>query len=84
MLVVDRLFCNFYFRDLPEAVFTNDLLIRFEEAGAILNVVTREKHLKILIDNLPLFNKVLLSWLMTHFSNVVANVRTTRNISPIF
>lgn len=65
---------------MPEPVFTNDLLIRFEEAGAILNHATREKHLKILIDHLPTYNKLLLSWLVTHFDNVVSNVRITKKM----
>lgn len=64
----------FHFSDLPEALFTNDLLIRFEEAGAILNLATREKHLRILIDHLPSLNRLVLSWLFVHFDNVVAHV----------
>lgn len=59
---------------MPECVFTNDLLIRFEEAGAILNQATREKHLKILLDHLPSYNRLLLSWLIVHFYNVATNV----------
>lgn len=61
-------------RDLPESIFTNELLIRFEEAGAILNIGTREKHLKILVENLPPHNRLLLQWLLIHFDNVVAHV----------
>ena len=61
-------------RDLPEPLFTNELLVRFEEAGAILNVATREKHLKILVENLPYYNKLLLSWLLRHFDNIISNV----------
>nr|XP_023013849.1 ralA-binding protein 1-like [Leptinotarsa decemlineata] len=59
-----------FLRDLPEPIFTNDLLIRFEEAGAILNFNTREKHLRILIDHLPPLNKLLLSWLIVHLNNI--------------
>lgn len=64
-----------YLRDLPEPIFTNDSLIRFEEAGAILNVGTREKHLRTLTENLPVNNRILLSWLLIHFDNVVLNER---------
>lgn len=64
----------FSFRDLPEPIFTNELLIRFEEAGAILNLNTREKHLKILVDNLPPLNKLLLSWLIMHLHSISLNV----------
>ncbi|CAH1377955.1 hypothetical protein MTP99_019339 [Tenebrio molitor] len=67
-----------YLRDLPEPVFTNDLLIRFEEAGAILNLNTREKHLKILVDNLPPYNKLLLGWLITHLNNVSLNEKSNK------
>lgn len=69
----------YYSSDLPEAIFTNDLLIRFEEAGAILNLATREKHLKILIDHLPTLNKLVLSWLFVHFDNVVGHVSLLYN-----
>lgn len=75
-MCISLIFFNgfYYSRDLPEALFTNDLLIRFEEAGAILNLATREKHLKILMDHLPSLNRLLLSWLFVHFDNIVANV----------
>ncbi|KAJ8923836.1 hypothetical protein NQ315_010418 [Exocentrus adspersus] len=67
-----------FLRDLPEPIFTNDLLIRFEEAGAILNFNTREKHLKILVDNLPSLNKLLLSWLIVHLHNVSLNEKQNK------
>ncbi|KAL3289648.1 hypothetical protein HHI36_023057 [Cryptolaemus montrouzieri] len=67
-----------FLRDLPEPLFTNDLLIRFEEAGAILSSNTREKHLRILIDNLPPLNKLLLSWLLIHLDNISLNEKTTK------
>ncbi|CAG9828799.1 unnamed protein product [Diabrotica balteata] len=67
-----------FLRDLPEPIFTNDLLIRFEEAGAILNLNTREKHLKILVENLPPQNKLLLSWLIVHLHNVSLNEKQNK------
>ncbi|XP_057652641.1 ralA-binding protein 1 [Diorhabda carinulata] len=67
-----------FLRDLPEPIFTNDLLIRFEEAGAILNFNTREKHLKILVENLPPLNKLLLSWLIVHLHNVSINEKQNK------
>nr|CAH7745899.1 unnamed protein product [Callosobruchus chinensis] len=67
-----------FLRDLPEPIFTNDLLIRFEEAGAILNLNTREKHLKILVDNLPPLNKLVLSWLIVHLNNVSLNEKQNK------
>ncbi|KAG5878024.1 RalA-binding protein 1 [Gonioctena quinquepunctata] len=67
-----------FLRDLPEPIFTNDLLIRFEEAGAILNLNTREKHLKILVDHLPSLNKLLLSWLIVHLHNVSMNEKQNK------
>ncbi|KAJ8930834.1 hypothetical protein NQ314_016251 [Rhamnusium bicolor] len=67
-----------FLRDLPEPIFTNDLLIRFEEAGAILNLNTREKHLKILVDNLPPLNKLLLSWLIIHLHNISLNEKQNK------
>lgn len=59
-----------HFRDLPEPIFTNELLIRFEEAGAILNYNTREKHLKTLVESLPNANRLLLGWLVVHLHNI--------------
>ncbi|KAF7268551.1 ralA-binding protein 1-like [Rhynchophorus ferrugineus] len=59
-----------FLRDLPEPIFTNDLLIRFEEAGAILNYNTREKHLKTLVESLPSVNRLLLGWLVVHLHNI--------------
>lgn len=59
---------------MPESILTNDLSIRFEEAGAILNIGTREKHLKILVENLPTYNKLLMSWLLLHFDYIICNV----------
>ncbi|XP_044765618.1 ralA-binding protein 1-like [Coccinella septempunctata] len=67
-----------FLRDLPDPLFTNDLLIRFEEAGAILSSATREKHLRILIDNLPPLNKLLLSWLLIHLDNISLNERINK------
>lgn len=76
-------FLKMFLRDLPEAVFTNELLIRFEEAGAILNTMTREKHLRILIDNLPVYNRILLQWLLIHFDNVINHVSVHNKIAII-
>ncbi|KAJ8982802.1 hypothetical protein NQ317_010423 [Molorchus minor] len=67
-----------FLRDLPEPIFTNDQLIRFEEAGAILNFNTREKHLKKLVDNLPPLNKLLLSWLIIHLHNISLNEKQNK------
>ncbi|CAH1153614.1 unnamed protein product [Phaedon cochleariae] len=67
-----------FLRDLPEPIFTNDLLIRFEEAGAILNLNTREKHLKILVEHLPFLNRLLLSWLIVHLHNISLNEKQNK------
>ncbi|XP_065166399.1 ralA-binding protein 1 isoform X2 [Atheta coriaria] len=73
-----------FLRDLPEPIFTSDMLVRFEEAGAILNVGTREKHLKILVENLPPNNRLLLSWILIHLDDVVLNERLNKmNISTM-
>lgn len=67
-----------FLRDLPEPIFTNEMQVRFEEAGAILNLNTREKHLKILVDNLPPLNKLLLSWLVIHLDNIALNEKQNK------
>lgn len=67
-----------FLRELPEPLFTSDLVVRFEEAGAILNAATREKHLRILLDHLPPSNKLVLSWLLLHLDCVVAHERQNR------
>lgn len=67
-----------FLRDLGEPIFTSELLVRFEEAGAILNVAMREKHLKILVSNLPEHNRLALSWIIVHLYNV------TLSVSPFY
>lgn len=65
---------SIFFSDLSEPIFTTELLPRFEEAGAILNVALREKHLKILVGNLPEINRLFLAWIIVHLYNVTLHV----------
>ncbi|XP_018333474.1 ralA-binding protein 1 isoform X2 [Agrilus planipennis] len=67
-----------FLRDLPESIFTSELIVRFEEAGAILNVAMREKHLKILVGNLPPLNYMAVSWLIVHLYTVTLNEKSTK------
>lgn len=63
-----------YFRELPEPLLTTDLLVKFEEAGAVKEAATRSSELKSLVENLPSCNRQLLGWLIRHFESVVAHV----------
>lgn len=59
-----------FLRELPEPILTNDLLTRFEEAGAIMEVGAREIELQNLLKQLPHYNRILLAWLIIHFDTV--------------
>lgn len=70
-----------HFRELPDSLLTTELLARFEEAGAIMELDLREKTLQNLLAQLPVENKILLGWLINHFDIVTMHVRnhiTTR------
>ncbi|ERL94787.1 hypothetical protein D910_12061 [Dendroctonus ponderosae] len=67
-----------FLRDLPEPIFTNELLVRFEEAAAIFNYNTREKYLKGLLNGLSSENKELIMWLIMHFYNIVQRDQVNR------
>lgn len=62
------------FRELPEPMLTTDLLPRFEEAAALPTSTEQEKELKILVEQqLPLCNRILLSWIFLHFDAIIAH-----------
>lgn len=63
-----------FLKELPEPLLTRELLTRFEEAGAIMEVDVREEELQNLIQQLPYHNRVLLSWLVVHFDTITLHV----------
>lgn len=77
--VAFRWFDSCLYRELPEPILTNDLLTRFEEAGAVMETDCREKALQTLIAQLPYQNKVLLGWLILHFDTVTLHVGSSYN-----
>lgn len=58
---------------MPEPIL-GDFLTRFEEAGAIPNVASREIGLLTLVENLPEYNRVLLAWIILHLDTITNNV----------
>ncbi|KAK6635737.1 hypothetical protein RUM44_000991 [Polyplax serrata] len=62
-----------FLRELPEALLTNELSTRFEEAGAIMEVESRERAILLLLEQLPTQNRVLLGWLIVHFDTVTVH-----------
>ncbi|XP_049886118.1 ralA-binding protein 1 isoform X2 [Pectinophora gossypiella] len=61
-----------FISELPESILTQELHGQFEQATAIAEP-QRESTMIGLVAKLPACNHSLLSWLMRHFENVVAN-----------
>lgn len=62
-----------YLQELPEPILTTELTTRYEEASALPDVSKQALELESLLDQLPKVNRVLLAWLLLHFSNVIDN-----------
>lgn len=64
------------FRELPDNILTNELLSKFEDASSLKDTQNQEETFNALIGQLPVYNKILLSWLMVHMNHVIEKVRT--------
>lgn len=61
-----------FIRELPTPILTSELLPKFEESS----LTGSEVEVQNLVQQLPIQNKTLLSWLMVHLHNVVCHVST--------
>lgn len=59
-----------YLRELPEPIFTTELLSQFEEVSANSDVKEQEKLLRELVSQLPTPNQTLLKWVALHLDSV--------------
>ncbi|XP_037278939.2 ral interacting protein isoform X3 [Rhipicephalus microplus] len=60
-----------FLRELPDPVLTSELGPRFEEAAAIKDETRRVEMIQKLIEQLPNPNRLLLSWVFVHMTNVL-------------
>lgn len=67
-----------FLKELPEPLLTTDLLPRFEEAAALPQVTKQQEELQNLIQQLPSYNQVLISWLIQHFDEVTVNEKSNK------
>ena len=65
---------GFVLRELPENILTNELLYKFEDASSIKDNILQEEMFSHLIRQLPVYNRILLSWLMLHMDHVIEKV----------
>lgn len=76
-----------FLRELPEPVLTNGLIPKFEEASTIRNERRRIESFQKLINELPVPNKLLLSWMIVHMTHVIErqkeNKMTLQNVSIV-
>lgn len=76
-----------FFRDLPEPVLTARLTPKFEQASTIKKVKEKVEEFELLLQDLPLANRVLLSWMIVHMTHVIArekhNKMTLQNVSIV-
>ncbi|KAL3887084.1 hypothetical protein ACJMK2_027040 [Sinanodonta woodiana] len=76
-----------FLRDLPEPVLTNALMPKFEEASTIKSEKKRVEAFHKLIHELPVCNRLLLSWMIVHMTHVIEKQRenkmTLQNVSIV-
>lgn len=76
-----------FIRELPESVLTSELAPRFEEAAGIKDETKRVEAIQKLIEQLPTPNRLLLSWVFVHMTNVIRmekhNKMNLQNVSTV-
>jgi RalA-binding protein 1 len=76
-----------YFRDLPEPVLTAKLMPKFEQASTIKTTKEKVEQFEALLKEMPLPNRILLSWMIVHMTHVIAkeklNKMTLQNVSIV-
>ncbi|XP_064471105.1 ralA-binding protein 1-like isoform X2 [Ornithodoros turicata] len=74
-----------FLRELPEPVLTNELSAKFEVAAAIKDQAKCIEAVQKLIDQLPVSNRLLLSWVFVHMSNIISNENHNKmNLQNVF
>ena len=61
---------------------TGELFPRFEEVAAIKDSQLQEEQMSALINQLPKYNRILLSWLIVHMEHVIEKVTLTKSHEP--
>ncbi|CAH1789683.1 unnamed protein product [Owenia fusiformis] len=76
-----------YLRELPEPVLTTQLMPAFEEASTIKDPKRKVEQCKRLLGELPVANRLLVSWVIVHMDHViqneVSNKMTLQNVSIV-
>ncbi|CAN7939732.1 unnamed protein product [Ixodes hexagonus] len=76
-----------FLRELPDPVLTSELCPKFEEAAAIKDETKRVEAIQRLIEQLPNPNRLLLSWVFVHMTNVIRmekhNKMNLQNVSIV-
>lgn len=76
-----------FLRELPDPVLTSELGPKFEEAAAIKDETRRVETIQKLIEQLPTPNRLLLSWVFVHMTNVLRmekhNKMNLQNVSVV-
>lgn len=60
-----------FLRELPDPVLTSELSPKFEDAAGIKDETKRVEAIQRLIEQLPVPNRCLLSWVFVHMTNVI-------------
>ena len=74
LIVAYSYILGFVLRELPDNILTNELLSKFEDASSIKDNILQEETFSHLIRLLPVYNRILLSWLMLHMDHVIEKV----------
>lgn len=76
-----------FLRELPDPVLTSELCPKFEEAAGIKDETKRVEAIQRLIEQLPNPNRLLLSWVFVHMTNVIRmerhNKMNLQNVSIV-
>ncbi|XP_037557846.1 LOW QUALITY PROTEIN: ralA-binding protein 1-A-like, partial [Dermacentor silvarum] len=76
-----------FLRELPDPVLTSELGPKFEEAAAIKDETRRVETIQKLIEQLPTPNRLLLSWVFVHMTNLIRmekhNKMNLQNVSVV-
>ena len=69
---------------MPDNILTNELLSKFEDASSIKDSQLQEETFIGLIRQLPVYNKILLSWLMNLWNHVIEKVGISKTNKKLF
>jgi len=76
-----------FLRDVPEPVLTHALMAKFEEASVIKNKAARVSTFQRLVSEMPVCNRLLLSWVIVHMNHVIQlakeNKMSLQNVSIV-